>query len=219
MLRLMRGSMVIGVGCVPAHIGLFSTYEFGKAWLLDSEGHEHQPLEAAACGAMATVAHDTIITPMDVVKQRLQMGGYSGTLDCVQSTLRKEGVHAFYRSLPTTLAMNIPYMGLFVASNESLKRCLDIGTSTSSSSSSKFAGAPWYFLAAGMSGALASSLTLPLDNVKTRLQTQGGQLVDGVAKYNGIVSTVRVIAREEGLGGFFRGLGPRAALADRKSVV
>ena len=28
---LMRGSLVIGVGCVPAHIGLFSTYEFTKA--------------------------------------------------------------------------------------------------------------------------------------------------------------------------------------------
>lgn len=207
--RLMRGSLVIGAGCIPAHIAFFGTYEFAKSSLLDSQGEEHQPLRAAACGAIATVAHDAIITPTDVVKQRLQVGGYSGALDCVQSTLRYEGAHAFYRSLPTTLMMSIPYMGVFAAMNESLKKLLNIGDAGNSSLS----GAPWYFFVAGLSGVVASSLTLPLDNVKTRLQTQGGQAPGDMAKYDGIVSTMRIMAREEGAAGFFRGLGPRATLA------
>jgi len=216
---LMRGSMVCGVGCVPAHIGLFGTYEFAKAWLLDLEGQEHQPLRAAACGAMATVAHDSIITPTDVVKQRLQIGGYYGALDCVRCTLRHEGPRAFYRSLPTTLAMNIPYMGLLVGTNESLKRSLDLGAK-GGVREQRFAGAPWYFLTAGISGALASAVTLPLDVVKTRLQTQGGRSSylpsagpEMPLRYSGIVSTMTVIFQEEGIRGFFRGLGPRVALA------
>jgi len=203
-LGFMRGSVVCGVGCVPAHIGLFGTYELAKAGLLDQDGQEHQPLRAAACGALATVAHDSIITPTDVVKQRLQMGGYRGALECVRATWRYEGIHAFYRSLPTTLAMNIPYMGLLVATNESLKRFLNL-TGGNSKGAQHFSGAPLYFLSAGISGAFASTLTLPLDVVKTRLQTQAG------ARYDGIASTMRVIAKDEGPRGFFRGLGPRVA--------
>jgi len=224
---LMRGSMVIGVGCVPAHVGLFGTYEFAKAALLDLEGEEHQPVRAAACGAMATLAHDAIITPTDVVKQRLQMGGYLGAVDCVISIYRNEGLGAFYRSLPTTLTMNIPYMGLLVASNESLKRFLHLDGAGGSRTG--FSGAHWYFFTAGISGAFAAGMTLPLDVVKTRLQTQGcfhqppaSSSSDAPAsaaraathpRYSGILSTMRVISREEGARGFFRGLGPRVALA------
>jgi len=35
--------------------------------------------------------------------------------------LRQEGVAAFYRSLPTTLFMNVPYGCVLVATNESIK--------------------------------------------------------------------------------------------------
>jgi len=124
LLGFMRGASVIGVGCVPAHVGLFSTYEFAKVALIDADGRDHQPARAAACGASATIVHDVILTPCDVVKQRLQQGRYIGSLDCISTTMRQEGAGAFFRSLPTTLAMNVPYMGMLVAMNESLKKLL-----------------------------------------------------------------------------------------------
>lgn len=217
---LMRGSVVIGFGCVPAHVGLFSTYELGKASLMDEDGEEHQPIQAAACGAMATLVHDWILTPSDVVKQRLQMGNHSGAVDCVLSTWRAEGISAFYRSLPATLVMNVPYMGLLVASNESLKRFLHINGSDGSGRDASLSAAPLYFASAGVSGMLAATATLPLDVVKTRLQTQVGGLADASTpstpskpRYTGIVPTVKVIWQEEGARGFSRGLGPRVALA------
>lgn len=223
---LMRGSAVIGVGCIPAHIGLFGTYEFTKASLLDTQSDKHQPLEAAACGSMATVAHDAILTPIDVVKQRLQLGSYASALDCVSSTLKHEGFHAFFRSLPTTLVMNVPYMGLLVGTNESLKRYMALDSSGKRrAGNSIVGGAPWYFLCAGLSGAFAATLTLPLDVVKTRLQTQGHSPVPsaihedsrgaiaGGPRYRGFFSTVFFIKQEEGMRGFFRGLVPRVALA------
>lgn len=221
---LMRGSLVIGAGCIPAHIGLFSTYEFAKASLLDLEGEDHQPLRAAACGAMATVAHDMVLTPSDVVKQRLQLGGYKGTLDCVTSVYRSEGAMAFYRSLPATLAMNAPYMGVLVAANESMKRLLDLNGFRGKDRSTFFAGAPWYFFSAGVSGAVAATVTCPLDVTKTRLQTQGcvqPSLEGAVSKprYTGILSTMRVISETEGMRGFFRGLGPRVALAAPSAAI
>ena len=51
----------------------------------------HHPAGAAVAGAAATVFHDAIMTPMDVVKQRLQLGYHKGMLDCVMTIRRTEG--------------------------------------------------------------------------------------------------------------------------------
>jgi len=167
-----RGCTAIASGCVPAHIALFTSYEYSKKRLLTSDG-EHEPLRAAMCGACATVCHDLIITPMDVVKQRMQLGVHRGIGDCLRATVRREGLGGLYRSMPTTLAMNVPFGGVLVASNESLKLSLGLGSSSGSSRPSEPGSElPWYFLSAGLSGALASFATQPLDVVKTRLQTQ-----------------------------------------------
>lgn len=207
---LMRGSVVIGVGCIPAHVGLFGTYEFARTRLLDTR--LHQPFQTACCGALASTIHDAIMTPADVVKQRLQLGCHTGAVDCAVSVWRREGLVAFYRSLPTTLMMNIPYNGMLIAANESLKRFLSLKNYDEGAT---FADAPWYFVSAGSSGAFAAAMTLPLDVVKTRLQTQpGGDAIGrGRPRYSGIVSTMGAIHADEGWRGFYRGLGPRVALA------
>lgn len=51
----------------------------------------HHPAGAAVAGAAATVFHDAIMTPMDVVKQRLQLGYHKGMLDCIMTIRRTEG--------------------------------------------------------------------------------------------------------------------------------
>ena len=38
----------------------------------------HHPLAAAGTGALATLLHDAVLTPLDVVKQRLQLGFCAG---------------------------------------------------------------------------------------------------------------------------------------------
>lgn len=51
----------------------------------------HHPAGAAFAGAAATVFHDAVMTPMDVVKQRLQLGYHKGMLDCMLTIGRTEG--------------------------------------------------------------------------------------------------------------------------------
>ena len=67
------------------------------------------PLAFALAGSLSATAHDAVITPLDVCKQRLQLGMYRGFGDCVRSIAKNEGLAAFYVSFPTTLMMNIPY--------------------------------------------------------------------------------------------------------------
>merc|ERR1712079_143078 len=110
-------------------------------------------------------------------------------------------------------------MGLLVAANESLKRLLNLHSVNRVMPSET----PQYFICAGVSGAFASAVTTPLDVVKTRLQTQGhfaeckhtreSSHFTSDSRYNGIISTVQAISKAEGPTGFFRGLGPRVALA------
>jgi hypothetical protein len=52
-------------------------------------------------------------------------GYYNSVKDCVIKIGKKEGIRAFYLSLPTTLMMNIPYGCVMVAANESARKILN----------------------------------------------------------------------------------------------
>jgi solute carrier family 25 (mitochondrial folate transporter), member 32 len=69
--------------------------------------------------------------------------------------------------------------------------------------------------AGAIGGFTAGIATCPLDVIKTKLQAQGGfaaiqkgRHVGHHKVYEGLVGTARVIWREEGLRGMYRGLGP-----------
>lgn len=53
----------------------------------------NQNLSYGAAGVIATLLHDVIHVPTDVVKQRLQMqqSPYKSVLDCIFTTYRNEG--------------------------------------------------------------------------------------------------------------------------------
>lgn len=160
--RLWRGVSTALMGCIPAHAGYFSIYEWGKI-SFGADGPNHAPLAAAATGALATVAHDAVMSPMDVVKQRLQLGFHKNVFQAFQSIYRTEGPMALFRSFPTTLAMNMPFAAASIASNESLRRVMNPSGEYSFST----------FVVSGfVSGAVAGFATTPLDVIRTRLNVQ-----------------------------------------------
>lgn len=57
----------------------------------------HHPAGAAIAGATATVFHDAVMTPMDVIKQRLQLGYHKGMVDCITTIRRTEGTKVRHR--------------------------------------------------------------------------------------------------------------------------
>ncbi|KAF8821200.1 carrier superfamily protein [Cardiosporidium cionae] len=141
-LRFFRGVSAITCGCIPAHASYFSVYEITKFRLGMGHNGYVSPINAAVCGAAATFSHDMILTPMDMVKQRLQLGCYKGTVDCVRTVFRREGYSAFFRSMPTTILMNIPFGSVAVSVNELMKSILRVSQVSGQSVSKRKPASP-----------------------------------------------------------------------------
>uniref|UniRef100_A0A6U9PY69 Mitochondrial carrier protein n=2 Tax=Picocystis salinarum TaxID=88271 RepID=A0A6U9PY69_9CHLO len=199
---LYRGVPAVALSAGPAHAVYFATYELAKEFL-GGNVDKYAPGAIGFAGAIATIGSDAIFTPADVVKQRLQLAHspYKGVFDCVIRTFREEGIRAFFRSLPTTLVMNVPFTAVHFSVYESAKRFMNNGDVENEGFSTQLA-------AGGLSGASAAAVTTPLDVVKTRLQTQG---VLNSQKYNtvSILAMLRKLYAEEGFAGLTRGIRPR----------
>ncbi|KAG7401639.1 hypothetical protein PHYBOEH_011590 [Phytophthora boehmeriae] len=230
-LRLFRGVSTMLGASLPAHAVYFSVFESAKK-SLGADSANLTPMASGTAGVIATVCHDLIMTPMDVVKQRLQLGYYNGVGDCFKTVVMKhEGLRALYISFPTTLLMNLPYSMIMVSANETFKKILNPSGEMNVSA---------YIASGAAAGALAGALTNPLDVAKTRLQTQAMMVpedaslqtrgvsitvppscsINGRAgiersepvlrrQYAGLLDALMQIKAQEGYAGFFRGVIPR----------
>lgn len=80
---------------------------------------------------------------------------------------------------------------------------------------SRASDSQFHTIAGAIGGFTSGIITCPLDVIKTKLQAQGGYVPTDQGRhaghpklYNGLVGTARVIWREEGIRGMYRGLGP-----------
>eukprot|EP00252_Welwitschia_mirabilis_P026247 TRINITY_DN8522_c0_g1_i1.p1 TRINITY_DN8522_c0_g1~~TRINITY_DN8522_c0_g1_i1.p1 ORF type:complete len:331 (+),score=65.21 TRINITY_DN8522_c0_g1_i1:465-1457(+) len=202
---LYRGIGAMGLGAGPAHAVYFSVYETCKEKLGGNKAGYH-PLVHAGSGVTATIASDAVLTPMDVVKQRLQLKSspYKGVTDCIIRMLKEEGIRAFYVSYRTTVVMNAPFTAVHFATYEAMKKILsEISPETGNEDHLLV-----HIAAGGAAGALASAVTTPLDVIKTRLQCQG---VCGADRYNGssILNAAQMIVSKEGAKALLGGLKAR----------
>ncbi|OIT32605.1 PREDICTED: mitoferrin-like [Nicotiana attenuata] len=201
---LYRGIGAMGLGAGPAHAVYFSVYEICKKSF--SGGNPNNSGAHAISGVFATVASDAVFTPMDMVKQRLQLSDspYKGVMDCVKRVLKEEGFKAFYASYKTTVLMNAPYTAVHFATYEAAKRGL-LGVSPESASDERLIV---HATAGAAAGASAALITTPLDVVKTQLQCQGVCGCDRF-KSGSIRDVFRTILKKDGYKGLMRGWVPR----------
>jgi solute carrier family 25 iron transporter 28/37 len=185
----------------PAHAVYFTSYELVKKLV------GNNPTGFTVGGALATVRlrlyfsqnqflNDSIITPMDAVKQRRQLNVkfYRGTLHCLKSIIRAEGVGALYAGFTTTLTMNIPFHSIYFNMYEFLRKKMKRANPSEEFSTQL------HILAGAGAGMTAAGLTNPLDVAKTRLQTRGDMGMD----YKGMFNTLWKIWTNEGYGEFSR---------------
>lgn len=178
----------------------------------------YQNAVASTLGA-AVVA--TVVTPLDVVKVRLQahvcpVGGSAacedpqhvrGTVDAIRKIVRTDGVRGLWRGLNATLMLAIPTTGLYFtmyqAFLEQLSKRNDLSVLHTQSQMQSQASSPVSALIAGASARVATAtIASPLELARTTLQAGTARPDDSV------VSVLTRLARTQGLGSLWRGLGP-----------
>eukprot|EP00184_Porphyridium_aerugineum_P006018 CAMPEP_0184695942 /NCGR_PEP_ID=MMETSP0313-20130426/3399_1 /TAXON_ID=2792 /ORGANISM="Porphyridium aerugineum, Strain SAG 1380-2" /LENGTH=393 /DNA_ID=CAMNT_0027154471 /DNA_START=99 /DNA_END=1280 /DNA_ORIENTATION=- len=227
---LWRGVGAVAVSAGPAHAVYFSMYEAMKSkWMHNEDMQKRHVPDAvghAMAGAVATITSELIMSPWDVVKQRMQIGAApytkNGLIPTVRYIYSNHGMKAFFAGLQTSLVMSVPFSAIQLTLYEAVKsaivsfRSIELRATLTTQASGHaeheyiHVRAPFsvwdHCIAGGLSGAAASALTNPLDVVKTRLQTQGEK---GARRYKGMRHAITHIWMEERFAGFLRGIQPR----------
>ncbi|CAI9620595.1 unnamed protein product [Staurois parvus] len=202
----LRGINVTMLGAGPAHALYFACYEKMKTTvgsMINHVGNSH--LANGVAGSLATVLHDAVMNPAEVVKQRMQMynSPYRSMLHCIHSVNKTEGVGAFYRSYTTQLFMNIPFQAIHFITYEFTQEQLNPQRQYHPGS---------HIISGAIAGAVAAAATTPLDVCKTLLNTQENTALSSVhinGHLSGMANAIRTVYQIGGLGGYFKGVQAR----------
>merc|ERR1740130_1891673 len=153
----------------------------------------------AGTAAIITVS---FIHPLDVVKTRIQISseysslGMGGT---VRKVVSDEGVVALWKGINAAWLREASYTSLRLGLYEPMKVLFG----------AKDASAPFYkkFLAGSAAGAIGSLAGNPFDVLKTRMMTSAGKEVPSITK------TANELFKNQGMGGFYRGIDSNVARA------
>lgn len=199
--RLWRGVWSVVIGAGPAHAIYFAAYEQSKKVLVkDVDDEVTRALLLGTSGAIATTLSDAVMTPFDVIKQRLQLNQHKNLFSCIRSLIKNEGFGALYLSYPTTLLLNVPFHTIQFPCYELVQDVFNPKRHYSPTIHC-FSGA--------IAGGVAAAVTTPIDTLKTLLQTRGLLKATEATQITGPLTAARFIIRRHGYRGLWAGMTPR----------
>ncbi|CCG80718.1 putative Mitochondrial carrier protein [Taphrina deformans PYCC 5710] len=158
------------------------------------------------CGGLARTASATVISPLELLRTRLQSASHQGssasesfkeTTRGIREMVRADGVRTLWRGLNLTLMRDVPFSAFYWLGYERTKtRMVDAGVTSPFLQS---------FISGGISGTFAALITTPFDVAKTKRQVLN-RTTDGNQSMWQLMKTIHA---EEGLKGLWRGTIPR----------
>jgi len=162
------------------------------------EQYDQKQKRLLSGGAAGTVAA-CITNPLEVIKTQLQSSNKATghPIDIAKTIFNQDGVSGFFRGLPPTLIGIIPSRSAYFYAYQRMKTFLHPTLPE---------GSPPNAMIAGFSaGIVGNTLTSPIWMVRTRMQL----LIDtaaGQRQYAGYGDAIKTIFKEEGIGGFYKGI-------------
>jgi solute carrier family 25 phosphate transporter 23/24/25/41 len=202
-----RGNAAACVRVVPHKAVLFGCSDMYKDVFraLNTAAPGELPAWGAfASGSLAGFTASVLTYPLDLIRTRVsgyigKDAPYSGIYSTFMRTFREEGFRALFRGIGPTLAGSIPYEGIKFGAYDVLTQLLPADIDPKAS----FAGK---IMCGGGAGMLATILTYPNDTVRRRLQMQGSGGTPRI--YRHAIHCYVVLAKQEGVASFYRGLTP-----------
>ena len=184
------------------------TYKFGFQPVvyeaIDKRTNMPKVLTSAIAGAMVG-AGEVALLPLDVLKIRSQTNPESLKGKGVIDLFVKENI-SLYRGIEWTVARNVPGSFALFGGNSLAKQSLGLDASMSGKATLA------QNAVASIVGATCSiTVAAPMDVIKTRIQQNSHTKQSGM-------KIVADLVREEGVGAFFKGLGPKILVVGPKLV-
>ena len=200
------------------------------------------PLDNFACAISSGSIMVGITNPIWLIKTRMQLQSrkcknttttptqapkhyyYLNMYDAFKTIIKEEGILALYKGAIPALFLTV-HGGVQFVSYEFLKLCfgnykkdLFIKKTSSDSISARFYDSIGYLSAGAISKIIASSMTYPLQVIKSRLQqrsytnelTELGKTKLVKRQYYGIIDCIKKMYKYEGFISFFKGCIPNA---------
>lgn len=149
--------------------------------------------QAGFVGSMAGATEAFLVTPLDLVKVRLQdrhsLGTYSGTFDCINKIRTQEGLLTFFHGFESTVWRHATWSGVYFMAIHIFRTAFPERAGTSKNESMLR-----NFVAGTIGGSLGTLVNTPFDVVKSRIQNQRR----GGVKYGYALPSVGRIYRDEG---------------------
>uniref|UniRef100_A0A5K3F9C2 EF-hand domain-containing protein n=2 Tax=Mesocestoides corti TaxID=53468 RepID=A0A5K3F9C2_MESCO len=231
-LSLWRGNLINSVKVAPETAAKYTTYERYKRLLMDMDENgffdRHPVITKFVSGSLAGVTAQTAVYPMEVLKTRMclrKTGQYSSVIDCAKQIYAELGVRGFFRGYVVNFFGAIPYAGIELATYEWLKSAyihrymsqilrLSPRVFPDSQSASLYLHPPSHtipFIAATAS-MLGIVTTYPVALLRAKMQASchWKQPIFGEGVPHPpltVPSLLRAIWRDDGVVGFYRGLG------------
>jgi solute carrier family 25 (adenine nucleotide translocator) protein 4/5/6/31 len=154
-----------------------------------------------ASGALAGASSLLIVYPLDFARTRLAADvgkgtnrEFSGLINCLVKVTQKGGVMSLYQGFGVSVQGIIVYRGAYFGLYDTTKAIIF--------KDERNANIIFKWMVAQTVTALAGIVSYPFDTVRRRMMMQSGA---NKRLYNGTIDCFRVIAKEEGTKGFFKG--------------
>jgi len=197
---------------------MFGSNSFAQRCLKSLKGPDAEGklnvLELSICGAFAGGVNSFVVTPFELVRNRLivqyhavspsatsaaagsaQAPTYRGPLDVVRKVVGSEGVRGMWRGHSSTVLRDVPGLAAWFATSELCRRQLMALTLFAGST----APPPVMLISGAMAGIGFWTVALPFDTVKSIVQT------DLQHKYSGFVDCARKVVAEQGFRRLYQG--------------
>lgn len=200
---LYRGVAAPLMAVTPAFAISFWSYDLaGRAIRSASDIPDTQALttgQVALAGAWSGVPLAIIFGPTDRIKCLMQVdstGKYRNFTDCFIKTYQDGGIRSVFRGTGSCALRDVPGNAAYFGAYEYVKRlsCQMEGREQASTFGTLMAG--------GCAGVANWIVAIPVDTLKSRLQTAPS------GTYNGLFDVFQTLVRNEGPTALFRGLSP-----------
>jgi solute carrier family 25 carnitine/acylcarnitine transporter 20/29 len=202
------GFPLIAVPIINAVV--FAVHELSRRCFGFNDENTMNLYEGTIYGGIAGLANTIIVTPVDLVKCRLQIQAdnnnrkYTGILDCVRKVFKKEGFKGLYKGNVITILREVPayaaQFGGYYYSKQILaklrkKQVDELGMFD-------------LIIAGGIGGMLCWQASYPQDVVKTIIQTDLENKYKSKFFDGGIWNCSKELYIKEGFSGFWKGYMP-----------